>query len=252
MALAKYKHIFALCVAASPVLAQSPIKETRNLVEKWVESRQLSSQLKADWQVEKEVLEQSISAFEGELSSLDAQMEKVDTGKTQVSSEFETVNQEKDALTAYSGRLKEEVARLEVRLNKLADQLPIGVKERISPLLDRIPENPAETKLSVSTRMQNVLGVINEVDKFNGGVTVVSELRKNTEGADVQVQVLYVGLAQAYFSDPTGAFAGTGKPGANGWDWSIQPELGEKILNAINIYLGSQPAAFVNLPFQLK
>lgn len=252
MALAKYTHIIAFCVIASPLLAQSPIKETRNLVEKWVEARQLTSQLKSDWLVEKEVLEQSIAAFEGELSSLDAQMEKVDTGKTQVSTEFETVNKEKDSLTTYSGRLKEEVARLEGRLKQLATQLPIGVRERISPLLDRIPENPTETKLSVSTRMQNVLGVINEVDKFNGSVTVVSELRKNNEGADVQVQVLYVGLAQAYFSDPTGAFAGTGSPGATGWDWSIQPKLGEKILNAINIYLGSQPAAFVNLPFQLK
>lgn len=252
MALAKYTQLIVFCIAASPVLAQSPIKETRNLVEKWVEARQLTSQLKAEWRVEKEVLEQSITAFEGELSSLDAQMEKVDTGKSQVSTEFETVSAEKEALTAYSGRLKEEVARLEGRLNQLAMQLPVGVRDRISPLLDRIPENPEETKLSISTRMQNVLGVINEVDKFNGGVTVVSELRKNDAGADVQVQVLYVGLAQAYYSDPTGAFAGTGTPGASGWDWSIQPELGEKILNAINIYQGSQPAAFVNLPFQLK
>ncbi len=241
-----------LALSGPFALGQSPLSETRTVVEKWVEARQLKSQLEADWQVEKEILSQSIEAYERELASTEAQISKVDTGQTQVAEEFESTTQEKDSLVQYIDRLKEEVSRLESKLTQLSKLLPLAVKDRISPLLDRIPENPAETKLSVSTRMQNLLGVINEVDKFNGSVSVVSELRKNQTGAEVQAQVIYIGLAQAYFVDPSGEFAGTGSPGADGWQWKIQPELATKIQDAIDIYKGGKPAAFVGLPVQIK
>lgn len=248
------KHILYILfgLSACSVHAQSSLQETRTVVEKWVETRQLTSRLKADWQVEKDVLERSLRAFERELSTIDVQLENVADGKTQVAIQIETTSKEKESLTDYSGRLQEEIERLEGRLKQLASQLPSGVQERISPLMDRLPENSKETKRSLSTRMQHVLGVINELNKFNSSVTVVSELRQNDAGAEVQVQVLYVGLAQAYFTDQTGAFAGTGKPGATGWKWSNQAELGKKILDAIAIYQGSQPAAFVRLPLELK
>lgn len=245
--------IIALLVITTQVaVAQSPLTATRTVVEKWVEARQLKAKLEADWQVEKEVISQSIDAYERELESTEAQISKVDTGQTQVVEEFEATTKEKESLTKYIDRLKEEVSRLEAKLTGLSKLLPLAVADRISPLLDRIPENPAETKLSISTRMQNLLGVINEVDKFNGSVSVVSELRKNQSGAEVQTQVIYIGLAQAYFVDPSGEFAGSGTPSDNGWQWSIKPELAEKIQNSIDIYKGSQPAAFVGLPIQLK
>ena len=57
---------------------------------------------------------------------------------------------------------------------------------------------------------------------------MVSELRKNQSGAEVQAQVIYVGLAQAYFVDPSGEFAGVGSPGEDGWKWSIKPELADE------------------------
>ena len=46
-------------------------------------------------------------------------------------------------------RLKGEVSRLESKLKQLSKLLPLAVSDRISPLLDRIPEVPLETKLSI-------------------------------------------------------------------------------------------------------
>jgi hypothetical protein len=248
------KHIsyFISGIIAFSVLAQSPLNETRSIVEKWVETRQLTSQLKADWLLEKEVLAQSIEVFESELQSINARMEKVDTGNSQTTSELDVVIGEQKDLTIYSTHLKNEATRLEERLRDLARQLPVGLRDRLAQLLERIPQKPEETKISIAARIQNILGIINEVDKFNGSVSVVSELRKNQSGAEVQVQVLYVGLAQAYFADPSGEFAGIGRPGEDGWDWEILPELASKIRQAIEIYQGSQAAAFVQLPIQLK
>ena len=244
--------VLLVVLVASPAWTQSPLVETRNTVEKWVEARQLRSTLEVDWQIEKEILSQSIEAYESELTSTEAQISKVDTGRGQVEEEFDSITSEKRSLIEYMDRLKGEVSRLESKLKQLSKLLPLAVSDRISPLLDRIPEVPLETKLSISTRMQNLLGVINEVDKFNGGVSVVSELRKNQSGAEVQAQVIYVGLAQAYFVDPSGEFAGVGSPGEDGWKWSIKPELAAKIQQAIDIYQGGKPAAFVELPIELN
>ena len=252
MEISRHITILVLTFTAQIAMAQSPLAETRSVVEKWVEARQLKSLLEADWQVEKEVLSQSIQVYERELDSTQTQISKIGTAQTQVVEEFEEATNEKKSLILYTDRLKEEVSRLEGKLIHLVKLLPLAVADRVSPLLDRVPEHPVETKLSISTRIQNLLGIINEVDKFNGSVFVESELRKNQSGAEVQTQVIYIGLAQAYFVDPSGAFAGSGKPGENGWQWSIKPELAEKIQNSIDIYKGSQPAAFVGLPIQLK
>jgi len=248
------KHIchFFFGLATSAVCAQSPLSDTRAVVEKWVETRQLTSQLKSDWQVEREVLEQTIEAFEKEKSSIQSQIDATDTSNDQVSKQLDHVEQEKKDLISFSDRLKVEATRMEGRMKALANRLPAGLRDRISPLLDRIPEDASETRISISTRMQNILAVVNEIDKFNGNVNVVSELRKNQSGAEVQVQVLYVGLAQAYFTDPTGAFAGVGTPGDEGWSWDVRTELAPRIQHAIEIYQGSQAAAFVPLPFELK
>ena len=71
-----------------------------------METRQLTSQLKADWLVEKEVLEQSIEVFETELRSLDDRMEKVDTGNSQTAAELDAVTEEQNNLAFYSDHLK--------------------------------------------------------------------------------------------------------------------------------------------------
>ena len=212
MELSRRLTFLLILLAAQVAVAQSSLTETRTAVEKWVEVRQLISTLETGWQVEKEVLSQSIAAYEREIASTDALIAKVDTGQTQVVKESESTLKEKKTLIQFTDRLKEEMSRLEFRLINLAKLLPLAVVDRISPLLDRIPKTPSETKLSIPTRMQNLLGVINEVDKFNGSVTVVSELRENPSGAEVQAEVIYIGLAQAYFVDPSVEFAGVGIP----------------------------------------
>ena len=126
------------------------------------------------------------------------------------------------------------------------------LQQAVATMISRIPEDPNQTKVSLSARMVNVVGFINEVNKYNGSISVVSELRRNESGSELQVKVIYVGLAQAYFSSPDGSFAGMGIPGDNGWEWSEQPSLAPAIQQAIAIYEGSAPAAFVDLPMTIR
>ncbi|HMP84123.1 MAG TPA: DUF3450 family protein [Verrucomicrobiota bacterium] len=244
--------VIAAGVAGSPVRAESAVNETRSTLEKWVETRQLISKTKSDWQADKDTIEQTIALFERELKSIATQMGNVSTNRTQVDVEREKAQAEQKELQQAAETVKTLVVALETKLLSLAPAFPPPLTEKIQPLLQRIPTGDANTRVSGAERMQTVVGILNEVDKFNAAVTVVSEIQKSPSGAEVQVETIYVGLGQAYFVDKAGDYAGVGIPTANGWQWKEQKDLAGKIQKSLAMYRNAAPAAFVSLPVEIK
>lgn len=239
--------VFCFCA-----FAQSPLDLTRTLLNQWIQTRKLIAELRSDWRSEREVIDQSIAAFERELQTLSKQETQVDAGSNQTEKELKSVGEERAALRRANDALRKSVAKLEARIRQLAPGFPSPLMETMAPLFNRIPENPAETKWGLSVRLQNIVGILNEIDKFNSSLTLVSELRKSETGAELQTRVLYVGLSQAYFIDKTGAFCGYGISSKEGWKWTAQPDLAPMISQAIRIYENAEPASFVSLPVNVK
>jgi hypothetical protein len=106
--------------------------------------------------------------------------------------------------------------------------------------------------MSLGERFVNVLGVLNEVSKFNGDITVRSELRPLPDGSSAEVQLLYVGLGQAYYATSDGGSAGVGRPGAEGWIWESADEHAPGIAEAIAILKNEQVPAYVPLPVRIQ
>ena len=188
-------------LSSAHVRAEAPVAETRSTLEKWVETRQLISKTRSDWQTDKETLDQTIQLYERELKSIDEQLSKVSTNSTQVDKERETALTEQRELNEALDKVNTLVVGLEKKIVQLAPSFPPPLTEKIQSLLKRIPADPATSRSSGLERLQNVVGIINEVDKFNAAVTVVSEVQKDPSGAEVQVETMYVGLGQAYFVD---------------------------------------------------
>lgn len=233
-------------------MAEDTLTDTRSTIEKWVETRQLISQTRADWQTDKETLDQTVALYERELKSLDDQMSNVSTNSAQVDKERSLAETQQKELNAASDKVKELVGGLEKRVKELAPSFPPPLADKVASLLKRIPEDPSSTRASALERMQNVVGIINEVDKFNAAVTVVSEIQKDPSGAEVQVETMYVGLAQAYFVDKAGDYAGIGVPEKTGWKWTPNNQLAGKIQKSIAMYKNAAPADFVSLPVEIK
>ncbi|MCI0536790.1 MAG: DUF3450 domain-containing protein, partial [Verrucomicrobiales bacterium] len=206
------------------------------------------SRTKTDWQADKETLEQSIKLFERELQSVEGQRSKLSTNSVQV--EKERVQAE--ALRLSSSESLEQTRRFaaefEAQVAKLVPKLPLPLQEILKPLLSRIPTDPSSTRMGAPERIQVIVGVLNELDKFNNSVAVFSEKLKNEKGEEVAVETVYVGLGTAYFVNAGDDFAGTGSPSRNGWDWKIQPELASSVREVIRIYRNERPARFVALP----
>ena len=55
----KNKFIYAIAAAVSilPAYGDDPIGETRNVLDQWVETKQILSEEKSDWRLEKSILE---------------------------------------------------------------------------------------------------------------------------------------------------------------------------------------------------
>jgi hypothetical protein len=68
----------------------------------------------------------------------------------------------------------------------------------------------------------------------------------------VEMQVLYIGLGQAYAVSSDGNNALVGKPSADGWTWVNSPNIASEIQNAILIYSRERSPTIVNLPANVK
>ena len=246
--------LMALVVIAISLNAAAidPLTESRSTIEKWIETRQLISKTRSDWQTDKDTLEQTVALYERELKTIDEQMSKVSTNNTQVTKEMAEAEALKKSSNEARDRAAQFATEFEVKLKKLVPQLPQPLQDTLKKDLARIPADSANTKMLAAERVQICVAVLNELDKFNNAVNVFNEKRKNDKGEDVAVQTLYVGLGAAYFVNDTAHFAGTGTPGANGWEWSNKPELASKVEEAVKIYRNERTAHFMTLPVAVK
>lgn len=236
-----------MVAAESPVLTQ-----TRSTLEQWVQTRQLISKTKNDWLSDKESLEQTVALYERELKSLEDQMSKVSTNNTQVAKEMAdaTSLQKVSNETLEVSRIF--ATELEAKVRQLSPKLPVPLQDILKPNLARLPSDPANTKTLTAERVQVLVGILGELDKFNNAVNLFNEKRNNSRGDEVAVQTIYVGLGAAYFVNDAADFAGTGTPGGEGWEWVAKPEIASTVQEIVKIYRNERTARFVTLPATVR
>jgi len=233
-------------------LAQEQIGETRTALQKWVETRQMTSKLRADWAAEKELLSESIKMFERESKNLDELIAKVDSGNEVARKEFADHKKLETEFKGAVEKVKSLVVGLEQKTLTLTKSFPAPLAEKLADFIKRIPEDSANTKLSAGQRVQVLVAILAEADKFNSAITVTSELRKNSAGTEIQVRTIYLGLAQAFYVDKEGKLAGVGTPSSEGWQWSNEPALAPTITKVLAMYENALPATFVGLPVKIQ
>lgn len=240
-----------LCMGAPLFAADVGLDEAKSTIEKWVETRQLISRTRADWQSDKDLLEQQIALFERELKGVEEAMGKVDMGSAQVGKEKAEAEASIAASVKALDAAKGFAGNLEAQIKEIHPKLPEPLQESLKPLLNRSPAD-ANSKMAATERAQIVVGILNEVDKFQNSVSIFSEKRKNAGGEEIAVQVVYVGLGAAYFVNDAADFAGVGAPGAKGWEWTPKPEIAAAVADVVKIYRNEGGARFVALPVAIK
>lgn len=241
----------AAAPAADPNAAaqtRERIELTRDALEKWVETRRTIGVERRDWALGKDLLDSRIHVLDRELKTLADRTKEVEATLTEADRKRDALAQEAGTLKDASAQLAAMAAQLEAKVKGLVKRFPTPLAEKLKPLTQRLPEDPATTALPLAVRFQNIVGIINEANRFNREITQSSEIRKLADGSSVEVTAVYLGLAQGYYVGAGGRIAGIGRGAPEGWTWTESNDNGPAIERIVAILRNQKPAAFVPIP----
>lgn len=231
--------------------ATAGIEEARTMLEKWVETRRVITKEKTDWQLGAEMLTERVKLLLREIGGLRDRIAEANASIADADAKRAALVEENERAKQRSVAFASAVSALETRTKALLARLPDPIRERVRPLSQRLPEDPAGTTLPLSQRFQNVVGILNEVDKFHREITVTSEVRALGDGRQAEVATMYVGLGQAFYASTAADAAGVGSAAADGWRWTSSDSSAAEIARAIAILKNEQVADFVPLPIRI-
>lgn len=243
--------LLALLCAAPIARAQPADADRAQAMERWIEARLLLSKEREEWRVQRNILNDRIDLLEREIASVRARTESAEAELKKTEDQWQDLSAQLDGLKASVSNLLPVLVVFEARVRALIPQLPPPVASRIEPLTRRIPESPEQTRLSIGERFQNVIGVLNELNKASREIAVTGETRELADGGRAEVTTMYLGLSQAFYSNEKGGLGGVGYPTRDGWRWEAHDDRAADFAAALAIYRNEKPAAYVSIPARL-
>lgn len=231
--------------------ARPRVEDARTALEQWVETRRVLSREQREWALGREMLDERIELVRREIESLRGRLDEARASIAEADGKRAELVEENELLKQGSSALAGTAGALEARTRELLRRLPEPIRERVKPLSQRLPGEGDETEASLGERFQNVVGILNEVNKFQRDITVTSEVRELGDGTTAEVTAVYVGLGHAWYVSANGTAAGVGRPSDEGWTWSAANESAPEIARALAILGNEQVAGFVGLPVRL-
>ena len=233
---------------------QSQLEETRKVFQELVSARQDIADKRASWLVRKQSLLDAIELAKLEISLLQERIRATEDQSTQAERDRIRLNGEIEELKEASAVVAGTIRNLEQRVLILVNALPRDNRENLNRLTKRIPDrNIPENRIkaSLGERMQNIVGLLNQIEVFNNGIQVLTEVRE-IEGQNISVEVFYIGLAKAYYVNRDKGVAGYGTvTKESGWTWEDDQNLVDPISRMIRVYNNEIPAEFVVLPVEI-
>lgn len=249
------RHVIGvmLVLAAGAAGAEEELDRARQDLEKWLETQRLISKEEQDWRVGQELLQERVALVRRETAALQEKLAQTKKESAESAAKVAELKAQNELIKTGMKPLAEDLKSLELRTLAILPWTPEPVRLRVAPLSQRIPANPAESKLSLSERYQNVVGTLNELNKASRELSVSGEVRKLSDGRQVEATVFYIGLSQAYYVNEKSGVAGIGRLGPLGtWEWQEQNGLVSPISQVLGIYRSEKPAAYVDLPVSVK
>lgn len=240
----------AVCVSAG--LSASQLEETVNTLEQWVETERLISETSAEWETNRASMDNLISIYSQEIETLKEIIEAAEKDTSAAEARRAELTEQDTAVKAYEEKVVDGLAAAEQAIKGLKAVLPPPLQEELGPLFSTIPDDPKTSKLPIGQRIQPIVAILTQVQKFNQVVTVVEGFREFEAGRTVQTEKIYFGLGAAYYVDQADEHAGVGVLGPDGWKWEDNPKLIPMVRSFIEIYRGTQQAKYVKLPVSLN
>ena len=220
------------------------VVELRETIAKIVDVESRASGERLEWQGRKAEMAALLELHRKELALLDEELAKAGTSVPDEDARRSGAAEEIGRLKAARRAAAEAVAANRGRALALAGRFPQPLAVESAPEITTLEaweagDEPREA-------LQALLGLVARAEQFNRRITRSRETRGGRE-----VEVLYLGLAVAYYADRSGS-AGVGFPGSEGWQWQSRPELSAEVLKAFDELDRRRPPELVRLPVRIE
>ncbi|WP_411845504.1 DUF3450 family protein [Roseibacillus persicicus] len=237
--------------------------ELRATIEQWMQAVDKSQELENRWALEKSVLEDSIVGLKGMLEQSDADIATVKARLATADEASKEKLEQQEKFNEAREVLRKGLAPVESEVAKVVPLFPdfyVGGEDGSSKLKAAIEslekhrqaEPDEKEKLSLNGRIQPLVQILTEAERFHGKLWAVTHPLKVGE-VDKQMNVLYFGLSVAYAVDEGGSVALEGKSSEAGWTFT--PMSGEEVAkDVLTLYKaadGSGESQMVSLPLSI-
>ncbi len=238
----------AFCTA---VVGQDPVPPTvvQEKLREWIQVKKTISAEESAWEQQKstltdlnEIRKKEIAGIDELIAASGTRLADAEKQRTDLLKEEETLRQKRAALEEKISTLE---AALRDRIVAFPQPLLVKIDDEVERLLKADPEVPLQN------RYRDVIAILNEAGTFENKITVETDLRE-IDGQQLEVEVIYLGLHQAYYVDRKATRAGTGKPGPEGWSWTADNKIAGEVRKAISVQGRKVTPDFVTLPLAGK
>jgi hypothetical protein len=231
----------------APSGAESSAAEVREKVGQWVLTEKTRSAEAADWEEQKRSMADLNELRRKEITQLDGLIAASGTRLTDLEREIADLKGEAGRLESAREEMERRIVILEENLRTQIPMFPPPLRDSIAEALSRLRNPEPDTPLQ--NRFRDSLLVLGAASQFHRELTIDTEVR-DLGGERVEVDILYLGFSGAWYVDRSGKWAGSGRPGADGWEWKTDDGIAEKVREAIAMYYKKAAPGFVGLPFE--
>lgn len=240
--------ILALACACSFASAQTTVKETRKILEEWVDAEKLISEEDSGWKTDKVVLKDLAVALQAEIEQLDANLAKSAEEAVGASRQRTELNERKLAAEKAAVELKAGLVQIERELLLSLDAFPTPMLNRLSSYKEKLTNADKRNALPLRDRLETCVAILQAAHLFHESVNLERQEFSLDDGKSREFHVLYFGMSIAYFVNESGLVAGYGIPNQRGWQWKQKDELSEEIRRGVAIRNKRALPAFLHLP----
>lgn len=228
------------------------VKDTQNVLSEWISLEKQISEEKFAWIEQKEVLENSIEFMETEIASLEDIIKTAEETASAGEKKRAELDEKKADLDAATEDMTAAVEGYESQIKELALTWPAAFLKTVDTFIKRIPNEEQRETTPITIRLQNVVAIMSQFDKFQSVVSKDTGIQ-DVGGESREVTTLYFGFAYAYFIDGTGEYAGYGFPSTSGegWEWTPDTALAEQVGELVAIYDRTIDASFLGMPAKI-
>jgi hypothetical protein len=226
--------------------------ESLQKIQQWVELERRIASEGAAWEADRALSENLIAIYRDELDLLEQQIADSRDDVSAAEAERAELVAKNEALNEITDLFLKQIIEVEMGLRALHPLLPTPLQQELSPAYAAMPENPQTSTSAIGQRMQPIVAMLTQIQRFNNTVTVVQNFRSFGQGEPIQVDEIYFGTGAAFYVDRSGVNAGIGFPGENGWIWEPQEGIANKVMTFLAVYRGTRQAEYINLPVNVR